>query len=46
MGNVQVLVNIVELGANVQAAGDMARFTHAQVANTLQLETQLFNLVG
>jgi hypothetical protein len=24
----------------------MARFTHAQVANTLQLETQLFSLVG
>jgi gamma-glutamyltranspeptidase/glutathione hydrolase len=24
----------------------MARFTHAQVANTLQLETQLFDLVG
>jgi gamma-glutamyltranspeptidase/glutathione hydrolase len=24
----------------------MARFTHTQVANTLQLETQLFDLVG
>jgi gamma-glutamyltranspeptidase/glutathione hydrolase len=46
MGNMQVLVNILDLGANMQAAGDMARFTHAQVANTLQLETQLFNLVG
>jgi len=46
MGNMQVLVNILDLGANVQAAGDMARFTHAQVANTLQLETQLFSLVG
>ena len=46
MGNMQVLVNILDLGANVQAAGDMARFTHTQVANTLQLETQLFNLVG
>ena len=46
MGNMQVLVNILDLGANTQAAGDMARFTHAQVANTLQLETQLFNLVG
>ena len=46
MGNMQVLVNILDLGANVQAAGDMARFTHAQVANTLQLETQLFDLVG
>jgi gamma-glutamyltranspeptidase/glutathione hydrolase len=46
MGNMQVLVNILDLGANTQAAGDMARFTHAQVANTLQLETQLFNSVG
>jgi gamma-glutamyltranspeptidase/glutathione hydrolase len=46
MGNMQVLVNILDLGANMQAAGDMGRFTHAQVANTLQLETQLFDLVG
>jgi hypothetical protein len=46
MGNMQVLVNILDLGANMQAPGEMARFTHAQVANTLQLETQLFNLVG
>ena len=46
MGNMQVLVNILDLGANAQAAGDMARFTHAQVANTVQLETQLFDLVG
>ncbi len=46
MGNMQVLVNILDLGANVQAAGDMARFTHNQVANTVQLESQLFNLVG
>lgn len=46
MGNMQVLVNILDLGANMQAAGDMARFTHAQVANKLQLESQLFGLVG
>jgi gamma-glutamyltranspeptidase / glutathione hydrolase len=46
MGNMQVLVNILDLGANMQAAGDMGRFTHTQVANTLQLETQLFDLVG
>ena len=46
MGNMQVLVNILDLGANMQAAGDMARFTHKQVSNTLQLETRLFNLVG
>ena len=45
-GNMQVLVNILDLGANVQAAGDMARFSHNQVNNTLQLESQLFKLVG
>jgi gamma-glutamyltranspeptidase / glutathione hydrolase len=41
-----VLVNILDLGANMQAAGDMARFTHNQVTNRLQLETNLFDLVG
>jgi gamma-glutamyltranspeptidase / glutathione hydrolase len=45
-GNMQVLVNILDLGANVQAAGDMARFNHNQVSNRLQLESQLFKLVG
>jgi len=46
MGNMQVLVNILDLGANLQAAGDMARFTQNQVSNTVQLESQLYNLVG
>jgi gamma-glutamyltranspeptidase/glutathione hydrolase len=45
-GNMQVLVNILDLGANVQAAGDMARFSHNQVTNKLQMESQLFKLVG
>ena len=45
-GNMQVLVNILDLGANVQAAGDMARFSHNQVRNALQMESQLFALVG
>ena len=45
-GNMQVLVNILDLGANVQAAGDMARFSHNQVSNRLRLESQLFKLVG
>src|ERR1700704_3125047 len=45
-GNMQVLVNILDLGANVQAAGDMARFSHNQVTNALQMESQLFQLVG
>ncbi len=45
-GNLQVLVNILDLGANLQAAGDMARFSHNQVRNELQMESQLFALVG
>jgi gamma-glutamyltranspeptidase/glutathione hydrolase len=45
-GNMQVLVNLLDLGANMQAAGDMARFSHSQVNNRLQLESQLFKLVG
>jgi gamma-glutamyltranspeptidase/glutathione hydrolase len=45
-GNMQVLVNILDLGANAQAAGDMARFSHNQVSNKLRLESQLFKLVG
>jgi len=45
-GHAQTLVNIIDLGANVQAATDMARFHHNEVQNLLQLETQLFNLVS
>jgi len=45
-GNMQVLVNVLDLNANLQAAGDMARFSHTQVANTVQMESQLFGLVG
>jgi gamma-glutamyltranspeptidase len=30
-GHAQVLVNILDLGANVQAATDMARFYHSQL---------------
>jgi gamma-glutamyltranspeptidase/glutathione hydrolase len=45
-GNMQVLINILDLGANMQAAGDMARFSHNQVRNELQMESQLFQLVG
>jgi gamma-glutamyltranspeptidase / glutathione hydrolase len=45
-GHVQVLVNMIDLGANVQAATDIARFYHDQVPNTLSLETELYNLVG
>jgi gamma-glutamyltranspeptidase/glutathione hydrolase len=45
-GIAQVLVNVLDLGANLQAATDMARFRHGQVANVLSLESRLFGLVG
>jgi gamma-glutamyltranspeptidase/glutathione hydrolase len=45
-GHAQALVNIIDLGANVQAASDMARFHHLQVSNVLTLETPLYDLVG
>ncbi|HEX5281927.1 MAG TPA: gamma-glutamyltransferase family protein [Micropepsaceae bacterium] len=45
-GHAQVLVNMLDLGANLQAATDMARFHHSQVGNELGLEAQLYNLVG
>jgi gamma-glutamyltranspeptidase/glutathione hydrolase len=37
---------VLDLGANVQAASDMARFRHNQVRNRLSLESQLFGLVA
>jgi gamma-glutamyltranspeptidase / glutathione hydrolase len=45
-GHVQVLVDMLDLGANPQAASDAARFTHAQASNTLSLESNLYHLVG
>jgi gamma-glutamyltranspeptidase/glutathione hydrolase len=45
-GHAQALVNILDLGANLQAATDMARFHHSQVANRLDLELNLYALVG
>jgi len=45
-GIAQVLLNVLDLGANVQAASDMARFRHLQVANTLTMESPLAALVG
>src|SRR5262249_36766981 len=45
-GIAQVLLNVLDLGANLQAATDMARFRHNQVPNLLSLESQLFALVG
>jgi len=45
-GHAQVLVNIIDLGANVQAATDMARFHHSEVPNILQLEGPLYELLA
>ena len=45
-GHVQVLVDMIDLGANPQAASDAARFSHAQATNTLSLETQLYQKLG
>lgn len=45
-GHAQVLVDMIDLGLNPQAASDAARFTHAQASNTLGLETALYALVG
>jgi gamma-glutamyltranspeptidase/glutathione hydrolase len=45
-GHMQVLVNMFDLGANLQAATDMARFSHNQATDVLQLESQLYQLVG
>jgi gamma-glutamyltranspeptidase/glutathione hydrolase len=45
-GHAQLLINILDLGANVQAGADMARFRHSQISNALSLETPLYDLVG
>jgi gamma-glutamyltranspeptidase/glutathione hydrolase len=45
-GHAQLLVDILDLGANVQAAADMARFRHSQVSNVLSLEAPLYELLG
>jgi gamma-glutamyltranspeptidase/glutathione hydrolase len=45
-GHVQVLVNMIDLDTNLQAASDAARFSHAQATNTLELESSLYDLLG
>ena len=45
-GHEQALVDIIDLGANVQQAADMARFRHFQITNRLELESPLYDLVG
>jgi gamma-glutamyltranspeptidase/glutathione hydrolase len=45
-GHAQMVVNLVDLGANLQQTTDMARFHHDQIANRLDMETELAKLVG
>ena len=45
-GIAQVLLNVLDLGANLQAASDMARFRHVQVPNVLTMESRLADRVG
>ena len=45
-GHAQMMVNMVDLGANLQAATDMARFHHNQNTGAVQLESEAFKLVG
>jgi gamma-glutamyltranspeptidase/glutathione hydrolase len=42
----QHMVNLIDLGMNVQMTTDAARFTHRQSDNVLSLENNLFALVG
>ena len=40
------MVNFIDLGMNIQAAGDAARFHHSQSRDRVDLESKLFKLVG
>jgi gamma-glutamyltranspeptidase/glutathione hydrolase len=45
-GHAQLLIDVIDLGANAQAAADMARFRHTEVSNLVILESPLYDLVG
>jgi gamma-glutamyltranspeptidase/glutathione hydrolase len=45
-GHAQAMINVFELGANLQMATDMARFHHLQISNQLEIESNLDALVG
>ncbi len=45
-GHAQMMVNMVDLGANLQMSSDMAHFHHNQANNVVSLETQAYKLVG
>jgi gamma-glutamyltranspeptidase/glutathione hydrolase len=40
------MVNFIDLGMNIQAAGDAARFHHSQSRDRVDLESKLYNIVG
>ena len=42
----QHIVNMIDLGMNVQATTDVARFDHSQGSDRTALDTNLFDLVG
>jgi len=42
----QMLVNVLNLGANAHASTDTARFNHGQISKTSWLESPLFDIVG
>jgi gamma-glutamyltranspeptidase / glutathione hydrolase len=44
--HVQHIVNMIDLGINVQATTDVARFDHDQLDDELTLDRNLFDLVG
>lgn len=42
----QHVVNMIDLGMNVQATADLARFHHDQLTDELRLDSELVDLVG
>ncbi len=44
--HVQHVVNMIDLGMNVQATTDVARFDHNQSTDVVSLDSYLFDLVG
>jgi len=45
-GHEQIAVDIIDLGANVQQAGDIARFRDDEINDVLSMESPLYDLVG
>lgn len=45
-GHEQIVIDIADLHKNVQQTGDLARFRHGQISNTLILEPPLYTLLG